>query len=148
MALTHELWVWFWFLLGMFTYWLKRAFYGINPPNPIATGYGNYIERCWAPLLVRAFLESLLFWMMFTPGLADKAFTYLGWTSYDWAVQLLTSIAPAAAILGHTVDSVTDMAVSKIPGLKDILPQMPSPIHTQSPTDAQALDMKNTAKAN
>jgi hypothetical protein len=136
----REVWVWQWFLLGMVTYWLKRAYYGINPPNPVATGYKNYIERAWAPLLVRAFLESLIFWIMFTPGLADKALAYFGWTSYGWAVQVFTTVAPAAAVLGHAADSVMDMAVSKIPFVKDILPQMPGSLPQQAVVKAQVVE--------
>jgi hypothetical protein len=120
-----EVWVWLWFLLGMLSYWLKRAYYGISPPSPVATGYVNYIQRSWAPLLVQAFLESLLFWILFTPGLADRLLAAIGWTSYGWAIQTLTTVAPAAALIGHAVDSITDLAVSKIPFIRDILPQMP-----------------------
>jgi hypothetical protein len=136
----HELWVWCWFLLGMATYWLKRAYYGINPPNPVATGYGNYIERAWAPLLVRCFLESLLFWILFTPGLADKLLAYFGWTSYGWAVQTVTSVAPAGAFLGHAIDSAMDIAVSKIPFVRDILPQMPGPLPQPAVVKAQLIE--------
>jgi hypothetical protein len=137
---VHELWVWLWFLLGMATYWLKRAYYGINPPNPVATGYSNYLQRAWAPLLVRCFLESLIFWIMFTPGLADKALASLGWTSYGWIVLTVTSVAPAGAVLGHTMDSVMDMAVSKIPFVKDILPQMPGPLPQPAVVQAQIVE--------
>ena len=143
----HEAWVWLWFLLGMFTYWLKRAFYGINPPNPVATGYANYVQRAWAPLLVRAFLESLIFWILFTPGLADKLLGALGWTSYDWAVQTLTTVAPAAAIMGHAADSVMDMAVSKIPFVKDILPQMPGALPSPGTVTITATQKTDTISA-
>jgi hypothetical protein len=141
----HEVWVWAWFLLGMFTYWLKRAYYGINPPNPVATGYRNYVQRAWAPLLVRAFLESLIFWIMFTPGLADRGLAALGWNSYGWAIQVFTTIAPAAAVLGHAADSVMDMAVSKIPFVKDILPQMPGALPQQAVVQAAIVETKVTA---
>ena len=120
----RELWVWVWFLIGMLSYMLKRSYYGINPPNPVATGYLNYIQRAWVPLLIRGLLESMVFWLAFTPGLADKGLTALGWTSYDWLINVVTSVAPAAAILGHAMDSVADMAISKIPYL-NLLPQMP-----------------------
>lgn len=124
----HETWLWLWFYIGMVTYWLKRAYYGINPPNPVATGYANYFQRAWVPLLVRGFLESLVFWLLFTPGFADKGLAYLGWESYSWAVQAITQVAPLAAVFGHTMDSVADMAVSKLPFIKDVLPQMPGPL--------------------
>ena len=79
----HQVWIWIWFYLGMGTYWFKRAYYGINPPNPVATSYPNWIERSWAPLLIRAFLETLIYWIFFTPGMADKALAYFGWTTYS-----------------------------------------------------------------
>lgn len=124
----HLAWVWVWFLVGMLTYWFKRAYYGINPPNPIATSYTDWLQRSWAPLTVRAFLECLIFWILFTPGIADKALAYLGWDSYQWAVMAVTQVPPIAAAFGHVMDSVADMAVSKIPFVKTILPQMPGPL--------------------
>jgi|ERR1700733_4412958 len=133
----HEIWLWLWFMLGMFTYWLKRAYYGINPPNPVATGYLNYVQRSWVPLLVRAFLESLIFWIMFTPGLADQVLGYFGWTSYASVVQLTTRNAPVAAVFGHTLDSITDFAVSKIPFINGMLPQMPGPLPQQAIVQAE-----------
>lgn len=124
----HLLWVWIWFLIGMMSYWLKRAYYLVTGPNPIANTYTQFVQRCWIPLGVRGLLESLLFWILFTPGLADKALESIGWASYGWAVQIVTTIAPAAAILGHTMDSIMDMAVSKIPLVNTVLPQMPGPL--------------------
>jgi len=139
----HLLWVWFWFILGMVSYWAKRAYYLVTGPNPVATTYRQFIERCWIPLLVRGFLESLLFWILFTPGIADKALAYFGWTSYGWAISLITQVAPVAAIFGHTIDSVADVVVSKVPFIKDVLPQMPSPLPA---TPAQVV-IKADAKA-
>lgn len=130
MTVMHLAWVWVWYLIGMVSYMLKRAYYGINPPNPVATGYVNYIQRAWVPLLIRGLLESMFFWLMFTPGLADKGLAALGWTSYGWMVQIATTVAPAAALLGHAGDSIADMAVSKIPYL-NLLPQMPGPLPTK-----------------
>ena len=129
----QELWVWFWFMLGMLTYWLKRGYYLITGPNPVANSWRQFAQRCWAPLLIRAFLDSMAFWILFTPGLADKALAYLGWNSYTWAIEFITTAAPIAAIFGHTVDSVMDFAVSKIPWINGILPQMPGPLPQQAP---------------
>lgn len=126
--MKHELWLWLWFIVGMGLYWLKRAYYGINPPNPIATSYGNWFQRSWAPLLVRAFIDSMFFWLLFTPGVADKALTALGWESYAWVVQMITQFAPVAAAFGYTIDSNVDFFVTKIPFVKDVLPQMPGPL--------------------
>lgn len=130
----HLLWMWMWFLIGMSMYWIKRAYYLITGPNPIANNVSQFIRRCWAPLLVRGFLESLVFWILFTPGLADKMLAYLGWTSYGWAISLITEVAPIAAVFGLAIDVIMDFAVSKIPLVKDILPQMPGPLPPPAPT--------------
>ena len=126
--MKHEIWLWTWFLIGMLTYWLKRAYYLVTGPNPVASTYGQFAQRCWIPLVVRGFLESLVFWVMFTPGIADKLLAAAGWTSYGWAVQMITQVAPVAAVFGHAMDSVMDMAVSKIPFINTLLPQMPGPL--------------------
>ena len=126
--MKHEIWLWLWFLIGMSSYWLKRAYYGINPPQPVATGYLNYLQRSWAPLLVRSLLDSLAFWLLFTPGVADKALASLGWTNYAWVVAMITQFAPVAALFGFFVDGVVDFAVSKIPGVNNLVPQMPGPL--------------------
>src|SRR6266704_2319377 len=107
----HEIWVWSWYMAGMGTYWFKRAYYGINPPHPIANGYWHWLQRSWAPLVVRAFLETLIFWVLFTPGIGDKMLAYLGWNSYEWAVIAVTQVPPVAAAFGHMMDSVVDMAI-------------------------------------
>jgi hypothetical protein len=137
--MSHLVWVWLWYLIGMTSYMLKRAYYGINPPNPVATGYANYLQRAWVPLLIRGLLESLVFWLAFTPGLADKALTALGWTSYDWVINIATTVAPAAAILGHAMDSIADMAISKIPYI-NLLPQMPGPLPQPAIVQAQVVE--------
>lgn len=129
----HLLWVWLWYFLGVLTYWIKRAYYLITGPNPVANNASEFIRRCWAPLLVRAFLESLFFWVMFDPRIAGKLLAYFGWTSYEWAVSLITQVAPVSGFLGHAIDSLADFAVSKVPFVKDILPQMPGPLPPAPP---------------
>lgn len=126
--IQHLLWLWLWFFLGMFTYWLKRAYYLVTGPNPVATTYTQFIQRCWPPLTVRLFADSLVFWALFTPVFVQKALDYLGWTNFEWIVMMVTQFAVFAAVFGHTVDSVMDFALSKVPFLKDILPQMPPPL--------------------
>lgn len=142
-----EIWLWLWFLVGMSVYWLKRAYYGINPPNPVATSYGNYLQRSWAPLLVRMFLDSIAFWILFTPGVTDKALNALGWTNYGWIVMMITQFAPVAAMFGFVVDSIVDFAVTKIPFVKDILPQMPGPLPQPAIVQAQIVETKVTQLA-
>ena len=134
--------MWICFAVGVFSYWLKRAYYGINPPNPVATGYVNWLQRSWAPLAVRALLESLLFWILFTPGIAESALAYLGWTEYKWVVTAVTQVPPIAILFGHSIDSIADMAVSKIPFINTILPQMPPPLPQQAPADPDAKGAK------
>jgi hypothetical protein len=124
----HLFWLWLWFLVGMGLYMLKRAYYLVTGPNPIANTYGQFIQRCWIPLLVRSFLDGCIFWACFTPQLLSKGLDYMGWTNFSWVVAMVTQFAVCAALFGHTVDSLMDFAVSKIPGIKDWLPQMPPPL--------------------
>ena len=127
----HLLWLWLWYILGMASYWQKRGYYLITGPNPIANSWRQFWVRCWVPLTVRAFLDSLVFWSLFTPGFADKALAGLGWTRFAWAVQMITQFAVFAAVFGHTVDSILDFAVSKTPFINGVLPQMPGPVPPQ-----------------
>jgi hypothetical protein len=143
---THLLWLWLWFFLGAATYWLKRAYYGINPPNPVADNYHHYLQRAWVPLLVRFFLDSLVFWALFTPGFADKATASLGWSNFSWVISMVTQFAVFAGAFGHTVDSIVDFAVGKIPFIKDILPQMPGPMLAADVTAKDIVDAKKNVK--
>jgi len=122
----HLVWLWAWFFIGMATYWLKRAYFFVTGPNPAATTYGQFLRLSWAPLLVRSFADSMVYWIFFIPGMADKALAYFGWTTYSWALGLVTQFAPFAAIFGHSIDSVVDFALLRVPVVKDWLPQMPS----------------------
>lgn len=124
----HEVWLWFWFFFGAAMYWLKRAYYMINPPNPVANGYLHLLQRAWVPLTVRFFADSVLFWMLFTPGFADQAMHYLGWEKAEWAISMVTQFAVFATTFGFFSDGALDIAISKVPILKDVLPQMPGPL--------------------
>jgi hypothetical protein len=124
----HLIWLWLWFFIGALMYWVKRAYYGVTPPNPVATSYAHYLQRSWAPLLVRFFVDSMIFWALFTPGFADKAVASLGWQSGGWVIGMVTQFAVFASIFGFFVDAVADIAVTKIPWIKDVLPQMPGPL--------------------
>lgn len=136
--MQHELGLWAWFFVGVFMYWLKRAYYMINPPNPVALGYVNLLQRAWVPLLVRFFADSVCFWLLFTPGFVDKALSYMGWTNWAWVVQMITQFSVFAAIFGFFVDGILDIAISKVPGIKNALPQMPGPLPQQAPADPEA----------
>lgn len=125
---SHLLWLWAWYGIGAFMYWLKRAYYMVSPPNPVATNYRHFIQRAWAPLLVRFFADSLAFWALFTPGFADKLLAYYGWTTAASALGMVTQYAVFSGVFGFVVDSIMDTALSKTPFIKDVLPQMPGPM--------------------
>lgn len=127
---NHLVWLWLWFIVGMTFYWLKRAYYLVTGPNPVANNYAEFIRRCWIPLIVRAFIDSMVYWVLFTPHMASEVLQYFGWGGYEQSVELVTQVAPFAAFFGLAIDSVVDFAVTKIPFIKDWLPQMPPPLKT------------------
>jgi hypothetical protein len=139
----HLAWLWLWFIIGMLLYMLKRAYYLVTGPNPVASTYKQFIQRCWIPLLVRGVIDSIFFWICFNPELLAKGMTYLHLTTFAWVASTITQFAPMSFLFGHTIDSFVDTAVSKIPGFKDWLPQMPGPL---PPTPAQA-ELKAQSKA-
>lgn len=126
--MKHEIWLWLWFFVGAGIYWLKRAYYLVTGPSPVANTYAQFVQRCWIPLLVRTAVDSAFFWLLFTPGVADKGLEKLGWTNWSWVVMMITQFAAFAFCFGMTVDVGADFALSKIPLIKDWLPQMPSPL--------------------
>jgi len=111
-------------------YMLKRAYYLVTGINPVANNYTQFIQRCWIPLLIRLFVDSMFFWALFTPDFGTKVLDYLGWVRFSWVMSLITQYAVFAASFGFTVDTISDFALSKIPFIKDILPQMPPPLNT------------------
>lgn len=127
-TMTGQLWVFVWFIVGMLAYMLKRAYYLIKGPNQVATTWLEFIQRCWVPLLVRFLIESVAFWGLFNEQVTGKVLGYLGWTSYEWAVIMITEVPQVAFFFGMTVDSIADFLVTKIPFIKDWLPQMPGPL--------------------
>ena len=139
----HLVWLWLWFGIGASLYILKRAYYLVTGPNPIASTYKQFFQRCWIPLLVRTVIDSVVFWACFNPNLLTAGLQYLGAERFAGVVGLATQFAPVAFLFGHTVDSAMDTAISKIPGFKDWLPQMPGPL---PPTPLQAV-AKAIAKA-
>jgi hypothetical protein len=137
----HLIWLWFWFLIGSALYMLKRAYFLVTGPNPIANSYRQFIERCWIPLLVRLVIDSGFFWACFTPELATAGLNYLGWAKFGWVVSVVTQFAVASLFFGFDIDSIVDFGINKIPWLKGWLPQMPGPLPTLAPTDKQAAAM-------
>lgn len=132
---VHLLWLWLWFAVGTLLYILKRAYYLVTGPNPVATTYGQFFEKCWIPLLIRTGVDSGIFWACFTPQLLAQGLASLGWSSFSGVVALVTQFAVCAFFFGMGVDMITDMALSKLPVLKDFLPQMPPPL--QPPNDSK-----------
>lgn len=145
----HLLWLWAWFGIGVFMYWLKRAYFLVTGPNPVANNYSDFIRRCWIPLIVRAFLDSIMFWLCFTPQFLSGGLEYLGWSSMSGVIGTITKFAPCAALFGHTADSLLDFIIStvgsKIPFLTGVLPQMPHPLPQQAIVQAAIVQTKVTA---
>jgi hypothetical protein len=135
-----HIWLWFWFTVGMAVYMLKRAYFLVTGPNPVAASYSQFIDRCWIPLLVRFAVDAGLYWITFYPDLFNYVLKLT-----PWSAQLHSPIpqyAVVALFIGMGIDSIVDFAVTKIPWLKDLLPQMPAPLKTVSPTDRQIADDK------
>ena len=135
--MNHTIWLYLWFYVGMFLYIMKRAYYLVTGPNPIASSYGEFFSRCWIPLLFRAAINGGIFAATFNAQLVAKGLTLMGWSNWADAVGLITQFAPVAFFFGVTSDVFTDMAISKIGWLKEFLPQMPGPIPTPVPTPEQ-----------
>lgn len=132
----HLAWLWLWFMIGTFVYMMKRAYYLVTGPNPIANTYGQFFQRAWIPLFVRWVIDSVIFWSCFNPELLSRGLQTVGWTSLSGSVGMVTQFPPMSFFFGLGVDSIMDMAVSKIPGLKDFLPQMPGPLPRQPDKEA------------
>ena len=130
--LRHELWLWTAYLFGMCIYMLKRAYYLVKGPNPVANTYAQFVVACWIPLFVRAVVDSGVFWATFYPDIFNPLLTRLGLT---WQLHSPMSDMPAvvALFVGLGMDSVVDFAVTKIPWIKDWLPQMPPPLSPVNP---------------
>lgn len=124
----HLLWLWFWFGVGMFVYMLKRAYYLVTGSNPVANTYTEFIKRCWIPLLVRAVVDSGIYWATFTPQMLQHMLASLGWTNFAAGIADVSSNGFFALFFGLGVDSIVDFAVTKIPWIKDWWPQMPPPL--------------------
>lgn len=123
---------------------LKRAYWGVYGPNPIGTSYGNFFVRCWAPLMVRAFLDSLFFWACFTPQLLSGALQYMGWSTFSWVIADITQFAVCAAAFGYLVDSGMDTVIAavghKIPFLAGLIPQLPPPLPQKAVVEAAIVE--------
>ena len=127
-AVPSLVWLWAWFVVGELVYILKRAYYLISGPNPIANNPSQFIRRCWAPLLVRGIAGAGVYWLTFYPELLTDA---INLTGLNWQIHsAIPHYAVVALFFGMGIDSILDFATSKIPYLKDWLPQMPGPLPT------------------
>jgi hypothetical protein len=68
----------------------------------------------------------------------------LGWTRFAGAVSSVTQFGFFALFFGYGVDSVVDFAVTKIPWIKDVLPQMPPPLPAPAVVKAELVETKRT----
>lgn len=125
--ITQELWLWIWFIAGTMVYMLKRAYYLVKGPNPVASTYVQFIEVCWIPLLVREAVDAGIFWASFYPDILNPIFSHFGLT-FQLDAPMLKMPAVVAFFVGMGMDSIVDFAVTKIPYIKDWLPQMPPPL--------------------
>jgi|SRR5215467_4801420 len=123
----HVEWLWLWFAVGMGFYMLKRAYYLVKGPNPVANTYGQFIKACWIPLAVRAAVDAGLFWASFYPDLMNPVLSRLG-LSFQLHSPMSAIPGPGAFFIGLGVDSAVDFLVTKVPYVKDWLPQMPPPL--------------------
>jgi hypothetical protein len=143
------LWLWAWFFAGMSMFMLKRSYWGIYGPSPLGENYADYFRRCWVPLLVRFFWDSLIFWACFTPQLLAGGLNALGWSSMAGVVALITKFAVCAAAFGYMVDSVLDTAAAivakKLPSMSGILPPMPPPLPQKAVVQAAVVETKVTS---
>lgn len=132
---VHLLWMWVWYVIGSLAYALKRAYYLVTGPNPIANDYTQFIKRCWAPLVVRFIADSGIYWATFTPFALQSMLAWLGWTKFSDSIAAVSNYGFFALFFGLGIDSIVDFSVTKIPWLKDWWPQMPGPLPSPAPSD-------------
>lgn len=134
----HLYWLWFWFFVGAVTYWVKRGFYLITGPNPVAENVEQFIKVAGVPLGFRFVVDSGVYWAFFSPEIVQNGFGFLGWTHASWVISIVTQFGVCALFFGLFVDSLVDLGIGtlfpKIPLLKDWWPQMPSALPKNSLT--------------
>lgn len=147
MTILHLFWQWGWFEFGMIMYMLKRAYYLVTGPNPIASNYTQFLKRCWIPLAFRAVVDSGIFWATFTPALLQGMLTWLGWTRFASGIASVSGNGFFALFFGLGIDSIVDFSVTKLPWFKNEWPQMPGPLPSSIPTQKQIDAQKPTHEA-
>lgn len=136
--MTKELmWLWLWYIVGSLMYMVKRAFYMITGPNPVANDTSQYIRVAGIPLLFRFVVDSTIFWVLFKPELVQAGLKSMGWETWAWVLMMITQFAPVALLFGLAIDPLVDWAIptviGRVPFLKDWWPQMPGPIPPLGP---------------
>jgi len=130
----HHLWLWLWFLVGALAYVVKRAFYLITGPNPVANNVPQFIKVAGIPIAFRLLVDSGIYWMLFAPEVTQAALKWFGWESAAGVLAVVTQYAVVALFFGLGIDPLTDWAiptvVGRLPFLKDFWPQMPPPLKT------------------
>jgi hypothetical protein len=137
--------LWLFFIIGMATYMAQRAYYGVQGPRPVATGYHDYLYRCWGPLLMRAVVDSGVYWLTFTPQALAALLRLWGWEQFASAIEGVTSYGFFALFFGLGVDVAVDFSVTKLPVIRDNWPQMPAPLPQPAIVQAAIVETKITA---
>lgn len=139
-------WHWLWFFVGALTYMAQRAYYGVQGPRPVATSYPDYVYRCWGPLLSRFVIDSAFYWATFTPVLLTAMLRGFGWEAFASEVEGVTQYGVFALAFGLVVDVAVDFSVTKIPLVKDIWMQMPSPLPAPAVVQSAIVETTQTTK--
>jgi hypothetical protein len=140
----HKVFLWAWFLAGMTIYWIKRAYFLITGPNPVANDLRQFVCRCWMPLLYRFAADSGIYWATFSPVMLAAGLRYVGLQNSAAMVDSITQFGFFALFFGLGVDSAVDVGVSKIPWIKDQWPQMPGPMPQPAVVQAAIVETKVT----
>jgi hypothetical protein len=138
----HKVFLWAWFLAGMLAYWVKRAYFLITGPNPVANNLREFIGCAWMPLLFRSLVDSGIYWATFSPLLLAAALQHFGLDKWATVIEGVTSYGFFALFFGLGVDSAVDVGVTKIPWVKDWWPQMPQ----SKPVVVEAQIVKQTTE--
>lgn len=133
----HLVWLWGWFFVGSFVYWIKRAYFLITGPNPIANDLTTFVQRAWMPLMFRFVADSGIYWATFSPVMLSAALHSFGWERFADSVDVVTQYGFFALFFGMGVDSAVDVGVTKLPFIKDLWPQMPGPLPQKAVVKAQ-----------
>ena len=135
----HQVFLWFWFIFGALVYMVKRAYYLIKGPNPVATGVEDFVKVAGIPLGFRLVVDSGIYWACFAPEVLQSALAFFGWQAAAGTIAVVTKFSVFALFFGLGIDPLVDWVigtvVGKLPFLKDFWPQMPPALPQQAPVD-------------